>query len=101
MDWNEVYSVESRSEGLARFPQPEDQLPLLKSGPLMRRPFQNLLGGFPLCLLPSPSPYLEDAWGFYLSPHTKTSQIDPNFIPQPSKLIKEEEEYEMDTIHAY
>ena len=36
-----------------------------------------------------------------LSPYKETPEFGPNFIPQPSKLIKREEKYEVDNIHAH
>jgi len=36
-----------------------------------------------------------------LSPYKETPEFSPNFIPQPSELIKGEEEYEVDNICAH
>jgi len=102
MNWSKVYPLES-SEGLARLPQPEDQLPFPKVGPLTRRPFRDLPGYLPIRLPPLSPSHLEDAWHLprIAALSVETPEFSPNFIPQPSTLIEGEEEYKVETIRAH
>jgi len=54
------------------------------------------------CLCLSPTWKIHGVFHAFLpSPYTETPEFSPNFIPQPSKLIEGEEEYEADTIRTH